>query len=153
IVCAAGRHLGAARCAFAEIEPDQAHAVIHRDYCDGAASLAGRHRLADFGAELVRLLRRGETVAVGDAATDPRTRGAPAFVAVRPHAGVAVPLVKGGRLVAVFTVQHHAPRRWAAEEVRFIERVAERAWLAAEGARSEQALRRSETLLRLVWAN
>jgi len=60
-------------------------------------------------------------------------------------AGIAMPVVVAGRLCAVLnTSQNAAPRRWLADEVAFVEALAQRAWGEIERARAEQALRESE---------
>ena len=61
------------------------------------------------------------------------------------RAGLDVPLVKGGRLVAVLMAHHGSPRAWTREEKALVEDVAERAWSTLTRARAEAALRRRQT--------
>lgn len=64
--------LAAGQVAYAEIEGD--HALIERDWNDGSIpSNAGRHRLLDFGRQLVDELASGSPVIVIDVAADFRT--------------------------------------------------------------------------------
>jgi PAS domain S-box-containing protein len=57
---------------------------------------------------------------------------------------LAVPLIKEGRWVASFAVQHLTPREWSEAEARLLQETAERTWAAVERARAEAALRASE---------
>ncbi|WP_455179079.1 PAS domain S-box protein [Azospirillum melinis] len=67
-------------------------------------------------------------------------------------AGIAVPVLVGGKLVAVLnTSQSSAPRRWTAEEVAFVEALAQRAWAEIERARIKAALSQSEAEFRLLF--
>ncbi|AWN52157.1 PAS domain S-box protein [Methylobacterium sp. 17Sr1-1] len=66
-------------------------------------------------------------------------------------AGIAVPVVVAGKLVAVLnTSQCRAPRRWRAEEIAFVKVLAQRAWGEIERARAEAALQESEELRRIA---
>ena len=67
-----------------------------------------------------------------------------AHAALYVQAGIAVPLVKDGTLVAVLTVHFAAPHQWSDVEISLVEETAERTWAAVERARSERALRQRE---------
>ena len=146
-----GQHLGASRVHYAEVEPDGRHAVVARDYARTAPDRSGRYALADFSF-LVADARAGRTVVVSDIATDDRLSPAEKeqYAGLPVAALVVVPLVKDGRLVALFAVHHDAPRDWADAEVALVEETAERTWAAVERARAEDALRQSEERLRRV---
>jgi PAS domain S-box-containing protein len=136
-----GEHVVVSRCCYGEVDAAQAHVTIEYDFTDGTVSVRGRHRLDDFGSDLIRELQAGATVAVDDVATDARTIDAlGAWNAIDTRSLVCVPLVKEGRFVALFVIHHRAPRRWTAHEVTLVEDVAERTWLAVENARASQAL-------------
>ncbi len=148
-----GQHLRVSHCMFAEVDAAQQHLVVMRDYVDRVPSLAGRHRLEDFGAAVADVLRHGRSLVISDVATDPRTSGpaiGAAFEQVATRALVAVPLVKDGRLVAVLSVHQAAPRAWSEDEVVLLERVAEQTWFAVASARAEAALRESRDVLALA---
>ena len=148
-----GRHFAVTRCTYGEIDVGQEHVIVIRDYTDGVVSIAGRHRLDDFGPTLIAELRAGRTVAVDDVERDPRTSGAGAvasFAAIETRSLLCVPLVKEGRFVALFVLHHREPRRWAAHDVSLMEQVAERTWFALENARAEAALRESRDVLSLA---
>src|SRR3712207_1787404 len=64
------------------------------------------------------------------------------------RAAIGVPLVKGGRLAAVFFLHFPVAHQWPAHEVALVEETAERTWAAVERARAEAALRESEERFR-----
>jgi len=157
IACAAaalGRHFGAVRVGYAEIEPDGIHSRIEQDWCaEGAASMAGRYRLNDYGLTRMADYAAGRTVAVDDFATDPRSAGTPVVAAYAGHgvrAQAVVPLVKAGRLAALLFVHMAQSRRWTQADLLLIEDVGERTWAAVGRSRAEATLRDSETRLRVA---
>ena len=116
-------------------------------------SLAGTLRLADFGPEIVAQLPRGaHGSALDNSLSDARTRDTrDAYAAAGGvPAGIAVPLVKGGRFVAAFYVHQTEPRRWTPGDEWLLREVAERTWAAVERARAEAAVRASEAQFRTV---
>lgn len=141
---ALGRYLGAAQVGYAEIDATGDYAILARDWNDGTmASNAGRHQLMDFGLPFITDLKDGKTIAIGDVRHDPRTSSAQALATFGVR-GIAaflnVPLIKGGRLVAVVAVHHGAPRPWTPDEILLAEEVAERTWEACERALAQAAL-------------
>ena len=149
-----GRELGAHQVVYAEIDGDEEFATIRREWSEGSMRTSvGAHRLADFGPDLIANLRLGKVFALDDVAADPRTGSAAARAMYRAReigAFLRVPLVKGGKLVAVLSVHHRQPRRWSALEISLTEETAERTWGAIERARAEAALRESEERLRVA---
>lgn len=145
IACAVGKHFATTRCTYGEIDIQQEHVIVERDYCDGVVSVVGKHRLNDFGSEIIVLLKQGKTLVINDVLTDPRTTESKvAFTAIETRAVLCVPLVKQGRFVALFVLHHVQPRVWSAEDVTLMEHVAERTWFAVEKARTDTELRESE---------
>jgi PAS domain S-box-containing protein len=145
-----GEHLQVNRVGYAEIE-DREY-VIRREYARDVLPLVGQGPLGTFGAALRGAYRRGETVVVHDVRTDPRfTESERATMSARQMAAfIGVTLLKGGRIVAAFGVNHAAPRVWTAMEEELIRDVAERTWDAVERTRAEAALREREHRLRLA---
>ena len=123
VVTRAGRHFGVSRCTYGEIDAAEEHVIVTRDYVDGVISVAGRHRLDDFGPELIADLKQGRTAAIPNLEIDPRTANhAAAFAAIETRSLLCVPLVKEGRFVALFVFHHNQPRDWSEHD-----RVARRA--------------------------
>ncbi|WP_155951311.1 GAF domain-containing protein [Rhizobium mesoamericanum] len=91
-------------------------------------------------------LGKGRAVVVADTSTDPRLAEdvRKAWLLAGNKAIAVVPLLRNGREVVNFCVQHSQARAWTAAEVAMIAEVAERTWAATERARAESALKRSE---------
>lgn len=84
-----GQHLDAGRAAYAEIDADDAHFTVHRDYTDGVPSYAGHYPLeGNGGPEMWADLRAGRTILMADAGRDTRLGDAD----LAAYAAVAVPL-------------------------------------------------------------
>jgi PAS domain S-box-containing protein len=146
-----GRHLGAGRCGYAEVAEPGDYLVVARDWTDGAMeSLQGKWLLDSFGEEFISQYRSGKTLVVDDLLKDARTRGVEAaFEAVgNLRSSIGVPLIKQGKLVALFYVQQTTPRHWTKSEVELVEAIAERTWSEVERASAEAALHRSEARFR-----
>jgi PAS domain S-box-containing protein len=144
-----GRHLGAARIGYSEVQPDNDTVMISNGYVDGALPVNGIFPLDKFGAHHAALMRQGKTLVYEDVQAD--ERGARPFgleLGTRGH--VSVPLVRDGRYVGSLYVTHLKPHKWTPEEVALIEEVAARIWEAAERGRAESRLHDSEQRLRLV---
>ncbi|MBD1919471.1 MULTISPECIES: PAS domain S-box protein [Cyanophyceae] len=151
VVNATGQHFNVTRCAYGEIDAAQEHVIVERDYCNGVTSVVGIHQMDSFGADIIAELKQGKTIVVDDVDRDPRTRtSAAAFAAIETRSLLCVPLVKRGRFVAILVLHHVTPRRWTADNVAMIERIAEKTWLAVERSRAEAELRESEARLQLA---
>jgi PAS domain S-box-containing protein len=153
VVTRVRRHFGACRCTYAEVDAAQEHVIVARDAVDGVPSIAGRHRLDQFGTTIVNELRAGRTLIVQDIHTDPRTDD-PAVIAahegIQARSMLAVPLVRDGRFVAVLALHAHEARAWTQSDATLMEQIAERTWFAVESARAEAALRESRDVLSLA---
>ena len=151
-VSALGEHLGASRAGYAHDEGDGEWVTVTSDYTDGVASVAGRYRYADYGAELLEQLRSGRTVVRHDSARDPTLTDAHKTMHASAHAGatVNVPLVKAGGLVALLFVHQQSPRTWSDNEVELMEAVADQTWAAVERARVGRALHRERIRAQLA---
>ncbi len=147
-----GRQLGLSRVGYCEVEADEDTVVAGGEFGDGRTpNLVGhRFRLSDYGPGYGPTLRAGEDVFFEDIQTDSPGMPGGSAEARAIRAGVAVPLNKGGRLVAYLYAAHPEPRPWPDDERRLFREVAERTWSAVERVRAEQALRESEARSRLL---
>ncbi|HEY5755481.1 MAG TPA: GAF domain-containing protein [Steroidobacter sp.] len=135
------QYMKISRCAYADVGSDQDSFEITCDYSEGVPPFAGRHRLSEFGAEFIRLIRSGQELIVEDAETDPRTQSVlNSYREAQIRSAICVPLLKGGRLCAVMAVHHKQPRRWRQEEVELLQLVASRCWESIERARVSHEL-------------
>lgn len=134
-----GIHLNVRRCLFNETDVDRDLEIVHRDYYDGAESVAGEHRLSEYSSVTSAEMQRGKTVVNFDSKVDPRTAVdyQRSYEATGERAYVAVPLMREGRWVASLWVSDDKPRQWSKEEVSLLQTVAERTWTAIQKLRAE----------------
>lgn len=149
-----GEHLGVARANYAVVEPFEgaAHYTVQRGYAaPGHEGIEGRFSLAEFRG-VSATLRNGRTLIMRDVATDPALGAAEkaSFAAIGVGSFVIAPLVRDGRVAAVFAVHDPRPRDWSDVDIVLLERVAERIWEALTRARVEAALRESEANFRAL---
>ncbi len=133
-----GRTLGLARCGLAELVGEGGDVTIDADWtADGVPSLAGRHRMDDYG-DIGRELLRGETLAIADTHADPRTVADRArWSAIGVRAQVNIPMQTRGRTLALFIVHDSKPRTWSIDVIAFLRNVADRLTAAIERVRAE----------------
>ncbi|MCM2374551.1 response regulator [Aporhodopirellula aestuarii] len=150
-----GVHLGVSRTLYVDVESDESQIVVHRDYTFGVPSVVGKYNLKDFGSLIYDECHAGRTIVVDDIQNDPRIDepNLEIYLGLQIHAFIAVPLLKAGRLVAVFGVQNASPHDWTADEIVLVEDTAERTWAIVERAKIEQALRESEERFRMLADN
>jgi len=144
-----GQHLDVARAGYGQINEAQERVTVHRDWTRDAsiASLAGESRILEaFGADVIAILRTGDTLVVNDYRTDPRVsaENAATWESIGTRALIVVPLVKAGVLKALLYLHEPEPRAWRREEAELARDVAERTWAAVERAQAERELRDSE---------
>lgn len=140
---ALGRELGVARVGYGEIDPSEQDVIVKQDWTDkGMGSVAGRHRMENFGPAIISELRAGRTMWVDDVNDDPRVgASAAAFAAIGTRSVLAVPLFKEGRFVAMLFLHHPEPRQWTESETSLAREVVEQTWQAVERADAEARLR------------
>ena len=141
--------LNVTRAGYGVMDLDAETITIDRDYnAPEVTSIAGVLQFRDFGS-YIEDLKRGETVAIADAATDPRTRDtADALAGIGVASFVNMPLMEQGRVVALVFVNHVGPRAWSEGDIDLIREVAERVRASAERARATADLRESEARFR-----
>ena len=134
-----GRHLKVRRCLFNETDVERDLEIVHKDYCDGAESVAGEHRISEYSSVTSREMELGQTVVNCDSKSDPRTAADyhKAYEANGERAYVAFPLLREGRWVASLWASDDQPRQWTKEEVSLLQTVGERTWTAIEKLRAE----------------
>ena len=138
-----GQHLGATRCAYADVEPDNNRFTIRSDWSrPGVPSSAGVYKLDLFGPQATSNLRSGRHLVVHDVDAELGDEGGGRmFNAIGIKAIVCAGLVKAGRLVAMMAVHQAHPRRWTEDDLRIITDVVDRCWVHIERVRDAAALR------------
>jgi PAS domain S-box-containing protein len=148
-----GQHLKLSCVGYAELGPDGDTIFISGEYRDGRMPAnKGWYRMSDFGIGFGHNLHAGEKIFSEDVRADPRgpAGGSAMSQVFQVRAGAALPLIKGGRLVAYLYALHYEPHSWAESELQLMREVAERTWSAVERARAEAALRESEEKFRIL---
>ncbi|WKB56108.1 hybrid sensor histidine kinase/response regulator [Eleftheria terrae] len=147
-----GQYLGANRCAYARVLPDEDTFDLIGDYNERVSSIVGRYRFSDFGAEVLRLMRANEAYVNPDVDRHPVTAGADlsAYRQTQIQAVICVPLHKNGKLVAAMAVHQSVPRAWTEQEIELVETVVDRCWDALERLRAEAALHDEARCLELL---
>lgn len=153
IVTRIGLHFDVIRCAYGEVDADQTSLIVARGYTREVSTVAGRYPLDTFGPQLAGELKAGRTVVIEDVRHDPLT-DAPAaqltYTAMEIVSMIVVPLVRGGRLVAILVMADNKPRPWTRDDARLLEQVAERTLYAVESARAAAALREHRDVMQLA---
>ena len=151
---ALGHYLGVGQVGFAEVESDQAHCQVHRHWTDGRVPPAvGRWRMDDFGPELIRDLKAGQSTVIPDVTLDTRTNSPAAlerFASIATRAMLNIGLFRDERMQAVLFIQHHEPRPWTTVDITIVEETVERLWAAVARARAKERLQQSEALFRTL---
>jgi signal transduction histidine kinase len=148
-VAATGEQLGVSTASYADVDPNGRFAVVHAEYRNGRVVHNAKYYLEDFGPDLADRLRRGDTVVVEDTDADPRSMRE-LFEGWGLRSLIAAPIVRQGRLVALFAVLHNAPRHWTRSDIALVEQVAERTWHTVESASAQDQLRQSRERLSLA---
>ncbi len=100
-------------------------------------SLDGEWSLSDFGERILSRLQSGAMIAVADTLNHPLTSGKEEnWAAIHVRAHLEIPVLKNGRLVALFFLSHSQPRNWREEEILFFRKVGDRTWAAVEREQS-----------------
>src|SRR5262245_4489964 len=142
-----GEHLRANRVCYADIEGDEF--VMRHMYESGVPRLSPRGPVSCMGAAMLDSYRRGESVAVHDARTDPRlTEKERAGLQKNSIAAFAmVVTLKNGQWVSSLGVHNATPRVWTQSEMDLVRDAAERIWEAIERARAETTVRANQERL------
>jgi PAS domain S-box-containing protein len=144
-----GRHLGAARIGYSEVQPDRDKVLITNGYVDGVQPINAMLSHKSFGPHYGETLQTGKPLILEDVLNDPDgIREQWETLGTRAH--VAMPLIRNGRYEGALYVTHIVPHKWTPDEISLIEAVANRVWDAVERGRAETRLRESEERLRLV---
>jgi signal transduction histidine kinase len=136
-----GQHLGANRCAYADVDSDQDTFNLFGNYTDGVHSIVGRYTFTQFSVACRELMRQGEAFVVEDSETDPRVADVrESFRATAIRSVICVGLLKDGVFTAAMAVHCNRPRHWHPEEIALVFSVANRCWDSIQRARAFREL-------------
>ena len=124
-----GRHLGADRAHFQEIDLAGGTFTVHPGYADGQPPVAGTYRLPDFSDATVRAaLLTGGTLVVCDAQRELDPAAANGWASLSVRSAVVALDTRDRVCVAAMGVSSARPRDWSSEDVALVEETAERTW-------------------------
>ncbi len=149
---ALGAHLQVARVGYGELDDATGTMSVRDSWTNGELEpISGVYTLESYGARLMAELQRGRTVRIADTGKDPRTaESADAFKGQGVRARLSVPVVRAGRVRAVFFLHDTAPRDWSDEDAALVEEAASRTWTEIERARALAEVRESEERFRSI---
>jgi PAS domain S-box-containing protein len=139
---------------YGQVDSDRDYFYVVNHWTRGRAAVPPgvRFRRSDFGAAIGAALDAGDVIRVDDTSLDPRTAANPdAYAGSGLRALVAVPLVKGGQLVACLCISRVTPYHWTADDVRLTRDMAERTWSALETVRAQAELRQERDRSRYIF--
>ena len=146
-----GEHFRVSRTGYARLDPVEDVFDYQVCWTDGTvAPLLGRHAAGMLGGKVVAELSAGRPVAIEDIFSEPISNEAKAHENSREldtRAALVVPFVRGGRLRTIFYLADRETRRWQADDVRFMQELAERTRLIVERAEAEEQLRQLNATL------
>ena len=140
-----GRHFAVVRVGYGQLDPVEDVFDYSVCWTDGSVpALLGRFPAQAFGKKIVAKLGAGATVVVNDLFEDPiadeaETRKTATSVDTR--AILVVPFIRAGRLRTIVYLNDRSTRRWTAEEIEFMQEVAERTRQVIERSEAETALK------------
>ena len=141
-VQALGRHLGANRVGFGEMQADGLTVLLASGYENGVVPNSGAVQIDAFGAEAVDRLRRGVADFSNDVLADPIYDPA-AWASIETRSFVAIPMVRDDRLKALLYVNFREPHEWSPDEIGHVGDVAARIWDAVERVLADRATQQS----------
>lgn len=138
-----GRTLRADRVAFGRADVTGEHVDVDVDWTvDGMVSIAGRHRLEEYGEAFRQILLNGDTLVVEDVLSNPLTAAsAELFLEVGTRSIVNMPVRERGQQVGILIVHSREPRAWSAERLAFLRNVADRVEVGSARLRAEEEQR------------
>jgi PAS domain S-box-containing protein len=137
-------HLGLSNCAYADMDEDEDGFTIRGNWhAPGSPSIVGHYSLADFGRLAVQELSAGRPLIINDNLKEIAPEEAKTFQDIGIAATICMPLVKGGRLIALMAIHDKEPHFWSDYELAVIREVTERCWAHVERVRADAELRAS----------
>jgi signal transduction histidine kinase len=146
-----GEHCGVVRAGYGHLDAEADEFDYRACWTDGRVPpLLGRLPAHAFGVKIVAELNAGRTIVIDDLMTSPLSDEAETHAtasAVDTRAILVVPFRRGGRLRTIFYLNDRDPRVWSADEVAFMEELAENTRQIVARVEAEAELRQlNETL-------
>lgn len=141
-------HMRLSNCAYADMDEDEDGFTIRGDWAaPGSPSIVGHYRLADFGQKAVTELSAGRPLIINDNLAEIAPHEAKTFQDIGIAATICMPLIKGGRLLALMAIHDKTPHYWTEDELVTIRAVTQRSWAHVERAGAAAEIRKLATAL------
>ncbi|MDB5686589.1 MAG: Histidine kinase, partial [Rhizorhabdus sp.] len=125
-----GGHFAASRVGYGHLDAHGALCNYRVCWSDGSLPLLTGQMVAPaYATRIVDMLKAGQTVAITNLLSDPISMGGerPATPAdISSRAALIVPFMRSGELSAMLYLNDVNPRTWTADEIAFMEQIAER---------------------------
>ena len=139
-----GETLRVDRAAFGHFDATGDYVDVEPDWtAEGVASIAGRHRLEDYGTNLQRGLLNGEVLVIPDVRVDPMTAANyDRLLKLDIRSLINVPVIDRGRTTGMLIIHAKEPRSWSPETIIYMRNIADRleAGITRLQAEAEQRL-------------
>ena len=152
-----GEHLGVSRAQYHECDSSgEYYDADGIGYAVGLPLLTDKYRIDQFGTFVGEDFAAGRPFRSDDLFVDPRptAKEREAYQTYDIRAGAGIPLLRGGKLVAILALHDSHPHPWTDTELELMRETAERTWTAVERVRTEATLRgreeRQAVLLKLA---
>ena len=149
--------LGADGVFFAQIEAGGEFGTVVADYHGPeSVSVVGRHRLDDYGVEVMKEFRAGVTVQIDDVASDPRLgspeRALNGLLGIGSY--ILSPVLRSARVAGGMLVRRPTKHAWTSDDRELVDEFAQRTLLAIDSLMTEvdaqKRRRRAEMVAKLL---
>lgn len=139
---------------YGEVFENRGIVIVEREWSKGLLTNEGRveqiSAIPDF---VMAPLRKGFPVFTDDVKADPKLQDPMLqafYSSVNVRTILSAPLLKNGKLTAIFYVTSSQPRPWSSDDIALVVDVADRTWIAVEKARAERELRETEARFQII---
>lgn len=149
-----GTHLSVSRAQYHEVdETGEYYSADGIGFANGLPLLDLKYAISQFGSFVTQDFEAGRPFRSNDLQEDPRptAQEREAYGAYQIRAGAGIPLIRGGKLVAILAVHDRHPHPWTDLEMELIRETAERVWVSVEKVRTDAVLRESEEKYRTLF--
>jgi PAS domain S-box-containing protein len=145
-----GRYFNAKWCTFTERDTDDENYIVSGWNDDDVKSIKGKHRIRNYlSEEQAARDNSGEPTIVNDTQADPRVNAA-TYAAMGMGSYILIPLSSSGVCKFRLVIASNTKRSWRHSEIELARELASRIWPRIQRARSEEALRHSNEVVRLA---
>jgi PAS domain S-box-containing protein len=142
-----GLHLKVARVGYLEVDPSEREVKVRHDWSQGELPPLSGHVMGKdkIGPMAIEVLRAGRTLRIDDSQTDQHAAAySHSYASIGVRSLLAIPLIKNGRLRAIFRLHRTTAHLWTDDEVTLAEDVAERTCAAIQRAHADERRRLAE---------